>query len=342
MTVKPIDCDVHAAAPPIADLAVHLEEYWRAYVAECGFQAAAGLAVFYPPHAPTTGAPGGGVGLQELGAHLRRTGASHAIVNCVYGLEGLRNLDFASALASALNSWLAAEWLDRDERLRASIIVKAEDPERAVAEIERRAADRRFVQVLLPVRSERPYGNRSYLPVLQAAAAHSLPVAIHFGGATGNPPTPVGWPTYYIEEYVGMAHAFQAQLTSLLAEGVFQRLPDLRIVFAESGFTWLPSTMWRLQKEWKGLVREIPWVRDEPSETIRRQVRLTVQPIDGPPERARLLHVLEQIGSQKMLMYSSDHPHLHSQSFEEATAGLLAEAQRRLILRGNAEELYRL
>lgn len=337
-----VDCDVHPCTPSADDLAPYLDGYWRSYVQECGFSMPAGISVFYPPHAPTAGAPGGGASLDALGAHLDRSGASHAILNCMYGLEGLRNVDFGSALASAVNDWLAEQWLARDERLRASIVVKAEDREGALREIARRAQDSRFVQVLLPARSERPYGNRAYFPIFAEAAAHGLPVAIHFGGSTGYPPTPVGWPTYYVEEYVGMAHAFEAQLTSLIAEGVLQRLPDLRIVLVESGFTWLPSLMWRLDKEWKGLRREVPWVSSRPSETMRRQLSVTAQPIDGPADRAALLEVLDQIGSDEALLFSSDYPHVHAQSFEEAFGGLLADERRARILCENAHRLYAL
>ena len=337
-----VDCDVHPLTPSIEQLAPHLDEYWRSYVAECGFRQPAGIAASYPPNAPTSGLPGGGAPLGELLAHLDGSGADRAILNCVYGLEGLRNVDFASALASAVNDWLAADWLAADARLRASIVVKAEDAEGAVREIGRRARDPRFVQVLLPARSERPYGNRSYFPVLAAAAEAGLPVAIHFGGCTGLPPTPVGWPTHYVEEHVGMMYAFEAQLTSLVAEGAFERLPQLRIVLAESGFTWLPSLMWRLDKEWRGLRREIPWVSTRPSESIRRHLRVTVQPIDGPGHSAALLRVLDQIGADQMLLFSSDFPHRHSAGFEQAFGGALGTEREHAILHANAQALYRL
>lgn len=335
-----VDCDVHCITPSMEDLGPHLDPYWAAYVKECGASAPAGIAAFYPPGAPTAGTLGGGASLRVLSDHLDSEGAAHAILNCPYGLEGLRNLSFTAALARAVNQWLAVDWLDRDRRLRASIVVNAEHASGAAAEIEHRAADARFVQVLLPARSQRPYGDPAYLPVLQAAAAAHLPVAIHFGGWTGNPPTPVGWPTYYAEEYVGMAHVFQAQLTSLIASGVFERVPDLRVVFVESGFAWLPPAMWRLDKEWKGLWREIPWVKRLPSQTIREHVSLTVQPIDPPADRRRLGHVIEQIGSERMLLYSSDFPHLHDQGFDEAFEGLLEPAAEQAIKSANAASLY--
>lgn len=333
-----IDCDVHVRPPAIDELMPFLPEYWRDYVREAGFVGSAGLATVYPPRAPVSRT----ATLDEVRVHLDRTGAEAAVLTCVYGVESFRNYEFASVLATAINDWLAAEWLDRDPRLRAGIVVKPEDAAGAVAEIERRAGDRRFVQVLVPGRTERPYGNRAYRPLLEVAARLGLPVAIHFGGNPGSPPTAVGGPSYYLEEVVGMTQIFQAQLTSLVAEGAFEELPELRIVLAEGGWTWLPALLWRLDKEWKGLQREIPWVKRSPSAAIREQVRLTVQPIDAPPEPRFLLEVLDQLGSDRMLVHSSDFPHPHAVELEEALVGLLPTGYARRVRDTNPRELYRL
>ena len=60
-----------------------------------------------------------------------------------------RDKRVAAAFARAVNDWMRAEWLDRDPRLRASIVVPYEDPETSADEIRHWAGDRRFVQVLL-------------------------------------------------------------------------------------------------------------------------------------------------------------------------------------------------
>jgi predicted TIM-barrel fold metal-dependent hydrolase len=336
------DCDVHAPAPSLEVLAPHLDGYWRDYAREAGFRAPSSIQTVYPAGAPTTMRAGADGSLEDLAAHLTREGASVAIVNCFSGVEALRNVDFAGALASAVNDWVAAEWLARDERLRAAIVVKPDDPAGAAAEVARLAGDPRFVHVLLPVRAERPYGNRAYWPLLEAAVAHGRPLALHFGGSSGNPPTPVGWPSYYVEEYVGMAHVFAAQITSLIAEGAFERFPALRVVLLESGWSWLPPLMWRLDKEWRGLRREIPWVKRAPSETIRAQMRAAIQPIDGPREAAGLLRLLEQIGGEDFLMFSSDYPHGHARGYEEAFAGALPPELDRRIRYETAAEFYAL
>ncbi len=335
-----VDCDVHAPAPTLEAVSPYLGDYWRDYAREAGFREPSSIQTVYPPGAPTTLRAGADWTIESLLEHLGGENAAVAIVNCFSGVEALRNLDFANAFASAVNDWIAGEWLSRDERLRAAIIVKPDDPAGAAAEIERLAGDPRFVHVLLPARADRPYGNRAYWPLLAAAVEHGRPLALHFGGSSGNPPTPVGWPSYYVEEYVGMAHIFEAQVTSLIAEGAFERFPELRVVLLESGFGWLPPLMWRLDKEWKGLRREIPWVKRAPSLTIREHLRAAIQPIDGPASPAGLARLVEQIGGDGFLMFSSDYPHGHARGFDEAFAGVLPPEVERGIRFETAASLY--
>jgi hypothetical protein len=96
---------------------------------------------------------------------------------------------------------------------------------------------------------------------------------------------------------------------SLVAEGVFVKFPLLKAVFIESGFTWLPACLWRFDKTWRGVRSEIPWVDRPPAEVVRDHIRFTVQPIDQPPHPGQLELVLEQMGSDKLLLFSTDYPH---------------------------------
>ena len=189
----------------------------------------------------------------------------------------------AAALCSAVNDWVAKELLDREPRLRASILVPAHNPELAVREIERVAADRRFVQVLLLAMGEMPLGRRPYWPIYAAAEKHGLPIGIHAGSTYRHAPTGSGWPSYRVEDYVAQSAAFETQLLSLVAEGVFQKFPQLKVVLIESGFTWLPTLLWRTTKTWRGVRPEVPWIDRPPAEIVREHVRFTMQPIEPRP-----------------------------------------------------------
>lgn len=341
-----IDCDVHAVVGSSERLLPYLDNHWAGYLREAGFTGGEAVVTSYPPGAPTSGPPDAGRTLADVQANVLDGGTTEiAILNCYFGLEQPRHPDFVAALARAVNDWQIEEWLTKDPRVRASIAVGG-DVEAIVREIERVGDHPGFVQVLLPARSERPYGHRSQFPIFEAAVRHELAVAIHFGGVSGNAPTASGWPSLYLEEYAGMATVYQSQVMSIVSEGVLSRFPALRIVLAEAGFAWLPAWMWRLDKEWRGLRREVPWVKRPPSAYIREHMRATIQPIDAPPTAEQLHQVLEQLGSDEFLLYASDYPHRHEvDETALSSAGTFLDALpdelRAKVLRENALAFYR-
>ncbi|MCC6179670.1 MAG: amidohydrolase [Chloroflexi bacterium] len=343
-----IDCDVHNEVPKVQALFPYLPPYWVEHINQTLFKGPVDRA--YPPNAPTSARPGSkpadgspaGSSLALLQEQvLDPDGVETAILNTSYSIDSLHNPDAAVALASAVNDWQIAEWLDKDARLRASIVVPSQIPELAAREIERVGDHPGFVQVSIPVRTPHPLGSRLYRPLWDAIARKNLVAAVHFGGSPGVPPTPTGWPSYYLEQYAGMAQVFATQLTSIVSEGVFDQWPSLRMVLLEAGFTWLPPHMWRFDKEWKNLRRLIPWVKRPPSEYIREHVSLTIQPIDGPPNNPRqLLQIVDQLGSEDMLLYASDYPHEHAADPDEALLRHLPETLARKIRSENARALY--
>lgn len=344
-----VDCDVHVNVPSVQTLFPYLPDYWIEHINQSLFKGPVETA--YPRNAPVTARPGsippdGGVAGSDLDLLRRQVldppGVEIGILNCSYAIDSLHNPDAAVALASAVNDWLIAEWLDKEPRLRASIVVPSQIPALAAREIDRVGDHPGIVQVYLPVRAQHPYGNRLFHPMWEAIARHDLVAGLHFGGVPGNPPTPSGWPSYYLEEYAGMAQVFQSQVVSIVSEGVFDQFPNVRLALIESGFTWLPSFMWRFDKEWRNLRRLVPWVKRAPSAYIREHVRVTIQPLDAPPNPEHLLQIVDQIGSDELLLYASDYPHLHAADAEETLLAHLPESLARKIRSENARSFYRL
>ena len=228
----------------------------------------------------------------------------------LHGAVALFNEDMAMALCSAINDWVAKELLDREPRLRASILVPVHNPERAVAEIERVAADRRFVQVLLFAMGDMLLGRRPYWPIYAAAKKHGLAIGIHAGSTYRHAPMASGWSAHRVEDYVAQSAAFKSQLLSFLAEGVFQQFPSLRLVLSESGFTWLPNLLWRTSKSWRGMRAEVPWIDRSPARDHPRARSRDLAAGGFAARRpAALLRTLEHIGSDRMLLFSTDYPH---------------------------------
>src|SRR5450432_912268 len=125
-----IDCDIHNAVPSVEALFPYLSEHWREYIRTSAFKGPVDTA--YPSRAPTTVGPGvtvpdgmpAGSSLELIQQDvLDPWDVEIGILNCAHGVDSLHNPDTAAAMSAAVNDWLAAEWLAKDSRLRASIVV---------------------------------------------------------------------------------------------------------------------------------------------------------------------------------------------------------------------------
>ena len=274
-----IDCDVHPAMPGVTALLPYLNDYWRDQIGNRHIDKLPFQLSSYPPSSPLSARPDWRAVPDRAPDRskaspadpirsrvLDRFGLKFAICNPLHGAVALFNNDMAAALCSAVNDWVAKELLEAEPRLRAAILLPAHDVELSLREIERVAPDRRFVQALFLAMGEAPLGRRSNWPLFAACEKHGLAVGIHAGSTYRHAPTYAGWPSYRVEDYVAQSGAFETQLLSLIAEGAFQKFPDLKVVLIESGFTWLPHFLWRTGKTWRGTRPEVPWIDRAPAE----------------------------------------------------------------------------
>ncbi|MBR0713565.1 amidohydrolase family protein [Bradyrhizobium liaoningense] len=343
-----IDCDLHPAVPGMDVLAPYLDDYWKEMVAVRALDRLNLNLTSYPQNAPLSCRPDWkpkagtkpGSSLAAMQQHvLDPFQLKLGILNCLYGGQVMHSEDMAAAFCRATNEWIRDTWLDRDSRLRASIVVPAHNTELAVAEIDRVAADRRFVQVLLLVSGEVTLGRRQLWPIYAAAERNDLAIGVHAGSAYRYAPTSVGWPSYFIEDYVAQSGAFENQLQSLISEGVFAKFPRLRVVMIESGLTWLSGFIWRADKTWKGVRAEVPWVTRAPSDILRDHVRFTVQPIDDPDEAEGLQRLIDHLKSDELFLFSTDYPHWQFDGDAALPSGLPRTLVRK-ILRDNPLAAY--
>lgn len=337
-----IDCDVHPHVPTIDALKRHMSDYWREAVEVRGITGFESVA--YPPNAPITMRPdwradkakGRARADTDAGrtaaALMDRHGFSHSILNSLYAVQIIRDEHMAAAFCAAVNDWLRAEWLDRDPRYRASIVLPLQSPELAVEEIERCASDKRFVQVLALAMGEQPLGKSQYWPVWKAAEKHGLAVGIHAGSSYHHATTGSGWPSYYLEDYAAQSLAFHTQLGSFISEGVFVKFPKLKLVLIESGVTWIGPYLWRLSKFWRGVRLEVPWIDRSPVEFVRDHVRLTIQPFDAPASGETVGRLMDQLQSDEMLLFASDFPHWQFDNDDMLPVGIDATLRKKILI----------
>lgn len=342
---KIIDCDIHPRLGGLPDLYPYFADNWLARFRprkgqETGASSRNAFRIpsrqYFHPGEPfrvdaftdTGGWPGSDLPLLQRQL-LDEYGIDYAIIvgQEGTGLSGIPEPDLAAAFASAYNDYMLDVFVEKDDRLKLSLWVGPRDPHLAAKEIRRLADHPGVVQVQISP-SETLMGNRQLYPIYEAAVEHGLPVAIHGGSESAgiNGPILVGSPSYYIEVHSGLVQVAWAHLSSLVCEGVFERYPDLQFVMQEMGYAWIPAWMWRMDKEWRSLRNEVPWLKRPPSEYVLDHVKFTSQPIEEPPERKDHLWILEKCHADRTLMFSTDYPHWDfdnpRRTFTEVSDGL--------------------
>ena len=349
--LRVIDCDIHPVMKAWSEVYPFLEKRWIDHMASYGshLRHAFSEALAYPritPEGarvdarPKEGGPAGSNLPLMQRQHLDQNGVEYGMLIPLRSNPGSqRNLDLGVALSRAMNDWQAECWVANEPRLRGSILVAQEDCAASVEEIEARAADKRFTQLLILPKTDEPLGRRRYWPILEAAARNQLPLAIHVGGTNGHPSTAGGWPSYYLEEHHSVSETMQSTVVSLIFEGVFDRFPDLRVIIMEGGVGWVPSLTARMDRNWARHRSEVPHVKRPPSEYMKENVYLTTQPMEEPARPAQLIDLFERIGWDRLL-FSTDYPHWDFDDPRLAFRAPLTDAQRHQLLFGNARKVY--
>jgi predicted TIM-barrel fold metal-dependent hydrolase len=179
------------------------------------------------------------------------------------------------------------------------------DVEAAVAEVER-VAKMGFKGLELSCSWDmEPMWHPSWEPLWQAVNAAGLP--LHFHTFPSVSPK-------LREQYTGLTLRaltysslclFQMTLgtilTSLMGAAVFERYPNIRIAFGESGIGWIPYVLDRMDFEWQDQYRDLQ-LKMKPSEYWRRQCKATFQ-FDRVGTK-----LIDEMGVET-LMWGSDYPH---------------------------------
>jgi predicted TIM-barrel fold metal-dependent hydrolase len=337
-----IDTDVHEMLVSSADLLPYLDEPWQRYI-RSGFTSPYWFSYAYPVDGgfarvdakPETG-PAGSDYEQMRKQHLDLYDIDRAVLTSLFFPTDSRvQYEFGNALATAYNDWLVETWLNKDERFLGSICVNANDPVAAAREIDRMAAHPQFVQVLLPA-NDKGYGETQYDPIFAAANRNGVVVSFH---PSSRAETAIGSPPYLMERRtLAVPQQFMCQVVSIVSHGVFERYPELRVAVIEGGWTWLPFVMRQFDQNYRSLRIEVPWLKRMPSDVIREHIRFSTQPLVELTSK-QFLGLVDDIGSEDMLMFSSDYPHWDFDSPDTALPAM-PDDLRNKIMYENARTLY--
>lgn len=283
------------------------------------------------------------------------------------GIQGHADTDFAEVQCRVYNDWLSEHVSGGRGRLFGVALIPQQDPGRAAAEIHRVRALPGIVGVLIrpnPVVAWKPLNDAVYDPIWRAASDNGLTVALHpflhadLPGACigmrlnrlGTSQSPVASEgatgradidNVFFTQAVANPFDMMCSLAFLVAGGVCERFPLLRLVFLEAGGGWIVPWLERLDHQAEIFPWDVPWLRMRPSEYFRRQCWISFD----PDESAMAFTASSPLCGADRIVWASDYPHPDA-TFPGVTAELdermhdLSEAQRVAIAGRNAAQLY--
>jgi uncharacterized protein len=248
----------------------------------------------------------------------------------------------AVPIARAYNDWLASYCSADPTRLFGAAMIPVQDPAAAVTELRRARHELGFVAAFVRPNPccGRALSDRAYEPLWDAAEESAMTVAVHEGSSVIVPTLGSDRPFNPLVLHA-VSHAFEEMLAcaQLIAFGVLERHPRLRIVFLESGGGWVPFWLDRLDEQAESFGAFCPELRLAPSEYFARQCWISYE-IDE-----HTLPALAPLIGERRIVWGSDYPH-HDATFPgavdtlRATMAPLPPDVQAKILGANAAELY--
>jgi uncharacterized protein len=260
----------------------------------------------------------------------------------------LDDRDLAREAIGAGNTWLADQVDGRAERLMPATSLDLTDMDWALAELTRMRSrgSRSFLLAPIPAPGLPPH-HPHFEPLWSAAVDLGMIAAVHVGA--GNNCFDPAWANTddgMVMRQLGAAGSTQAvmlMMNAMVFGGVFDRHPNLTLVFAEFGVHWFAGAVEHLEARGPAVVEsEIymgPWTYElTPGETVRRNIRIT------PLPRAHQSPLSTLARYPECVVFSSDYA--HNESNPEPLAhydALLADVDadlKRSFLGANLAECY--
>jgi predicted TIM-barrel fold metal-dependent hydrolase len=344
-----ISTDCHAG-PPAAELATYLDPRYRdRYVEESKPAEAARLEMMSGPRRVTLTGFATRIGLEESAARDATMDAEGVSGEVIFpnaqipftplSLQGVgahdEGYDLEAHLAGvrAYNSWLADFCALSPGRRAGAGVVPIRDVEASVREVEYLVGAGLRGGIILPpfMNSGFPaYNDPVYEPLWSICEETGTPVNSHGGGRiAAHFGTPEASALVMAETHFFARRA----LWYLIFSGVFDRHPNLKLVFTEQLADWVPKTLRDLDSIVRNpLGRQVEErLQLKPSEYWTRNCYVGASFMSQPEAEAR-----EQIGIDN-LMWGSDYPHYEGtwpyteQSLRHVFAGVPAEDLRRIL-----------
>ena len=259
-------------------------------------------------------------------------------IGLFYGF--IKDPDYQAAFARAYNTWLAKDFCAPSHgRVMGVAMLSTYDADEAEKEL-RRGVEMGLVGGLFSADGMHLLGDKKFDRVYKTAEELGVCIAVHASGSSMAPGAEL-FPKFIQTHTVAHPYGILRQFTSMMFEGVFEKFPNTRFGFLESGGTWVPWWLDRMDEEFehRGEV-DAPLLSKPPSEYVHQGGPIFF----GSEAEERLLEPVMDLIGDDVIMYASDYPHWdgeYPQSlYDMASRPRMSPEQKYGILRGAAERFY--
>lgn len=244
--------------------------------------------------------------------------------------------------ARAENEWLASEVQGFcPDRLVPAAMMPLIDVDDAVAELQH-AAEIGLHLVSLPCghpKGAPDYNDDAWEPLWAAAEEAGMVIAFHIGTDGGDQASVFRGPGGAVMNYVTTTFGGQHAAMKLVTSGALERHPDLRVLIAEGGASWVPFLGDRMNEGYRQHYMFVrPMLKKLPKEYLYEQVYCSFQHDESAPAAM-------WAQGYKNICWGSDYPHAdgtfgHTQKTLHELFDDVDESVRNRITRDAFEELF--
>jgi aminocarboxymuconate-semialdehyde decarboxylase len=232
-----------------------------------------------------------------------------------------------AALFRCYNNFLAEARVKSGGRINFAALVPIRDVEESIREL-RRARELGGVAVmLLGVAWDKSLGHEDLCPFYEEAARLDVPVCLHFGWGCPAITRAFTWQDSFNSATLPVLMGAR----SVLASGILEDLPGLRVAFLETGSQWVPWMVHQLRRGGR--------VKRDPAEYFRTGRVYVACEADED-----INYLVDQLG-EDCFVVASDYPHGDPSHEDNLSSAIMGRADvplrvREKILTDNPQRLY--
>jgi predicted TIM-barrel fold metal-dependent hydrolase len=191
-------------------------------------------------------------GVPEWKHFLKEVGIERTVLYPSIALSygKIRDRDWAITICRAYNDWLYETYLTAGPEFKGVCLLPMQEPSAAVEELERSVKELGMVGGMMPARGLPLHlGSKEYWPVYETAAKLDCMLAIHGGchDQLGFDDMNVYGPVHALGHPMGQL----ISLAGIVFNGIFDRLPKLRVAFWEGGAAWVLMALERMEESYE-------------------------------------------------------------------------------------------